>query len=210
MSSPSEEQIAAWKREYKNIYSIPFRGVDYIFREISFREYDDAINHERANDSASAEEFLVDIALLSPVGQAYDDTPAGVITSLAEEILEYSGFGAPRHAKEVLDRHRDEVNNVHGLMKAFVLASMPSYKEEELDELTFNQLAAKVALSEKVMEVNQASVGIEGISVKLDLIDPEEEAVREETQREKHTAQKKPGQAGYDDPIAAKLQNALG
>ena len=40
-------------------------------------------------------------------------------------------------------------------MKAFVLATITSYSVDELDEMTFSQLAEKVALSEKIIEIKQ-------------------------------------------------------
>lgn len=204
----NQEQINLWKREYGRIFSISVRGVDYVFRAITFAEYDEAAAVE---DTVDAEDFLVSIALLSPPADSveFNRIPAGVITTIAEEVLEVSGFGAPRIAVDILEQHREQVLEVRGLMKAFIIAMMPAYRDDELDNFTFDQLAAKVALAEQIMKVHQASVGVDH-EVKLDLIDPEEEAARQAAEVAKHNAKKPPGQAGLDDPIARKLQEALG
>lgn len=206
---PTPLEIRRWKQQYGKIFSVSIAGVDYIFRELTFAEYDEVVALELDEDSAEAEDHLISLVLLHPSIEQFDQMPAGVITSLAEEVLELSGFGSPRYAKQLLEVCREEVSEVRGLMKAFVLATMPAYKEEELDQLTFAELAMKVALSEQIIKINQTAFGIE-IDIKLDLIDPEEEAQKQEEELRKHAAQKKPGQAGYNDPIAQKLAQALG
>jgi len=209
MSAPTQSQVDAWKEEYERVYSLSDRGVDYVFRELTCQEYDRIIAYQDANDSASTEEFIVDTGLLWPLGIDVDSIPAGIISGLAEEIFECSGFSSPKRVIEMLNKHRERVAEARGLMKAFILSSMPAYKEEELDALTYDALAAKVALAEKIIEVNQTSVGIEN-KLTLDLIDPDEEEQRQKNEAVKHAAQKKPGQAGYNDPVAQKLQQALG
>jgi len=207
--SPESSQIQEWKREFGRIFSVPVRGTDYVFREIKLTEYDMVQSYRKTEGSALAEELLVEVALLFPTEVQWDSVPAGVVTGLAEEILEYSGFASPNAVRGMLEEHRERMGTARALMKSFVLAAMPAYKEEELDGLTFNQLCAKVALAEQIIEVNQAAFGVEN-KLTLDLIDPEEEALREQQEIHKHAASKKPGQAGAVDPIAHKLHQALG
>lgn len=206
MAAP--EQVEAWKKEYGQIYSASTKKAEYIFREISFAEYDKALEGE-GEGSAEKEDELVRTALLYPVDPDFDRIPAGFISSLAEEILAVSGFTDLHVARKILDEARVKTQEVRGMMKSFVIAAMPAYKEEELDQMTFRQLAAKVALAESVIKVNQTAFGIEA-AFKLDLIDPEEEAARHAQEVKKHNAQRKPGTAALDDPIAHKLASALG
>jgi len=212
VDGPTPEQIAAWKKEYTNIYSVSFKDKDYVFREITFAEFDDITLVQDAEGSAEAEEHLVTLALLHPAEGSvqFDRMSAGIVSSLASEILEYSGFGSVAFPRKKLNEFRQGTNELRVLMKAFVLATMPSYKEEELDQLTFTNLAKKVVLSEEIIRVNQAAFGMEPNEITLDLIDPEEEAEKEREAAMKHAAQKKPGQAGYHDPIADQLHQALG
>lgn len=206
MSLPPQEIIDEWKREFGKVFSASIFGVDYVFRAVTFLEYDTA---ERMESSADAEDYLLDCGLLHPRDMDLDRIPAGAVTALIEEVLEVSGFGDPKRAKAILEEERQRVSEVWGLMKSFVIAAMPAYKEEDLNSLSFDQMAHKVALAEQIIQVNQAAFGIDN-ELKLDLIDPEEEAMRAEEEARKHAAQKKPGQAGYNDPIAQKLQEALG
>lgn len=211
MASP--EQISAWKRQFDGVYSVSMRGVDYIFRALTFDEYDSIMGADES--SAEAEELIVHTTLLEPIidwsSSDVDNLPAGVITSIADEVLNISGYGDPKHAKAVLDKKRAETGDVRSLMKAFVVAVL-GYKDTELHQLNYSQLAGKVAFAEQVIEVLQAMYPLAAgqSQLRLDLIDPEEEQEKAQQEAHKHTAQKKTGQAGFNDPIAQKLHRALG
>jgi hypothetical protein len=90
-------------------------------------------------------------------------------------------------------------------MKAFVLATIHTDSPEFLDNLSYSQLAERVALAEKIIEIKQAINGIESTNVTLALIDPEEEAQKATAEAARHEAKRKEGEAKYNDPIAKKL-----
>lgn len=135
----------------------------------------------------------------------FNKFPPGAISSLAEQIINFSGFSSARIAKKVLDEKRQIANQVRGLMKAFVLATIHTDSPEFLDNLTYSQLAERVALSERIIEVKQAIAGIQSTDVSLTLIDPEEEKQKEAQTAARHDASKLEGAAKYNDPIAQKL-----
>lgn len=131
--------------------------------------------------------------------------PPGAINSLAEQIIEFSGFASAKTAKRILEEKRTIANHVRGLMKAFVLATIHTDTPEFLDSLTYSKLAERVALAEKIIEVQQAIAGIESTNVTLALIDPEEEKQKEAQSAARHDSSKLDGAATYNDPIAQKL-----
>lgn len=90
-------------------------------------------------------------------------------------------------------------------MKAFVLATISIYSPEDLENMTFSELAEKVALSEKIIEIKQNANGMESTDLKIQLIDPEEEEVKKQVSAARHNLSKKDGEAAYEDPIAQKL-----
>lgn len=201
-----EQVLRGWKQQYGQIYSVDVRGEEYVFRPLTFREFDHV--RDDMDSSADAEEQIVAAALLQP--EALDDrVPAGVVTAIAMQVMEISGFGNPKRMKAVLEDKRQRADgDVRTLMKAFVVATMPAYTDDELDDLTFDELATKVAFAEQVLKVHQESVGVEA-DLKVHIIDPEEEAEEVAREAQKHVAQKKPGTAGWNDPIAMKLFDAL-
>jgi len=202
------DQIRAWKRTYENIYSLHVRGIDYVFRALTFTEFDGL--RASGSDAVDLEDEVVAIAILDPPEGPPSNAVAGVVTVLAKEILETSGFGSIARRKELLETHRAAAEtDLRTMMKAFVLSTMPVYREEELDAMTFESLARKVVLAEHVLKVQQASVGIDN-ALRVEIVDPEDEEEAMEEAKRKHAASKPPGTASFDDPIAARLHSALG
>lgn len=225
----SVSQIADWKAEYGEVYSANMRGVEYIFRGLTLEEHHHITSDQSVN-STDIEDFVVMTCLLSPAINSLDDIPFGAISALFEEILNVSGFGDPKFAKRVLDTKRQEATQVLGLMKAFILSSIPVYTEEDLNLMTFTQLAWKVALAEQIIQIKRAmvpAVAGEG-EVTLHIVDPEEEAAalaaHEKAEREKWeklaargkvptSDEKGPSlkpKIKANDPIADKLRKAMG
>jgi hypothetical protein len=201
-----EEVIRGWKREYGKVFSVEARGIEYVFRPLTFREFDDV--RLDPESSADAEENIVAHALLHPE-KLDDQVPAGVVTAIAMQVVEISGFGNPKMMNAILEEKRGNAGgDVRTMMKAFVIATMPSYTDEQLDDMTFEALAKKVALAELVMKVQQGAVGVEH-ELKVHILDPEEEALKAQEEQQKHAVSKKPGTAGFNDPIAQKLYEAL-
>lgn len=173
---------------------------------MTFAEFDRISEHQNAGESnEDIEELIIKSAVIYPDDLNLDKYPAGMISALAEEILSESGFADPSKAKSVLDQKRADAAQVRSLMKAFVLATITSYTPEDLDNLTYPKLAEKVALSEKIIEIQQAILAIEPTNVSLKLIDPQEETEKVKQKVENYNKSRKDGEAKYEDPIAQKL-----
>ncbi len=155
--------------------------------------------------SADAEDEIIKASIVYPEDFDLNKYPPGAISSLAEQIIEFSGFASAKTAKRILEEKRVIASHVRGLMKAFVLATIHTDTPEYLDSLTYSQLAERVALAEKIIEVQQAISAIESTNVTLSLIDPEEEKQKQSQSAARHNASKLDGAATYNDPIAQKL-----
>lgn len=206
MTAPSSESVEAWKRAYGAVYELGMRGKSYVIRPLTVGEYQTVQNAQLS--SAELEEFVVGVALLHPEDFDVNKEYAGVVTALAEEVLHVSGFTDPRRAKEILDEKRLHIRDIYNLMIALVVAAMPSYREADLYQLTFAGLAEKVALAEKILEI-QLNIST-GSAVTIELVDPEEEAQKQAAAKRKFDKKKKVGEADYDDPIASRLRAAMG
>lgn len=208
--SPTPIEIEQWKDAYGSIFSVGVGHEDYIFRSLTIREHD-RITKVAEKSMSTAEELVISSALLYPRldEDSIGNLPAGTVSALAEEILDYSGWTNPKYARGILEQERSKMDELQFLVKAFIMSAMPAYKEEDIDDLTFHQVFHKVALAEKTISIQQESMGIEN-SMKIDLIDPEEELQKQEQEKRKAAATKKPGQAGPGDQIAQKLHQALG
>lgn len=149
--------------------------------------------------------MVISFSVIYPEDYNTDKLPAGIVSTLSEEILDFSGFKSARIAKETLDKKREQATSVRSLMKAFVLATITSYTPEFLDSLTYSQLAEKVALAEQIINVKQAINGMESTNVSLALVDPQEEEQKAKEYAERYNKSRKDGEARIDDPIAQKL-----
>ena len=188
----TEAQLADWRTKFGPLYSAEARGQTYIFRALTYLEYRDIVH--RDIDTVTIEDEVVEAALLFPEVEL-DRIPAGIISSIARKIIDVSAFGNLDHALEFLNQARSHSNEVHSLMKAFIIAAIPAIKDDELDDMIFPELAKKVALAEQIIAVNQAAMGLQMEQpTQLELIDPQEQQQEEQ----------------YQDPIAQRLQQNLG
>lgn len=201
------EKYSAIVSKYGPIFSAQIRGSEVYFRELTFSEFDSIINIQNmeGNSAVDSEDLIIKTAVVYPEDLNVDKLPAGIVTSLCQQILDISGFNSPKTAKQILDQKREDAAQVRSLMKAFVLTTIKGYTPEDLDDMTYSQLAEKVALSEKIIEITQALHSIEPNNLKLQLIDPEEEEEKAKQKAAKHNMAKAQGAAGYEDPIAQKL-----
>lgn len=201
------EFLYSIKKKYGSVFSVNIKGQEIVFRELTFNEYDKVVEYKNSENSSStdAEDLIISSAVVYPENFNFQKLPPGTISSLAQEIIDFSGFYSPSLAKQILLSKRESANEVRSLMKAFVLATITSYKPEDLDDMTFSQLAERVALSEKILEINQNSYGVPPTNISLELIDPEEEKQKEKVSAARHNLSKKVGEAPYEDPIAQKL-----
>lgn len=195
------------KYKYGNLYSVTVKNIDLYFRELTFKEYEKILYLQESNEHSYAdiEDIVLQQAIVYPLDFDLNKVPPGIVSSLAEEVIDISGFSSAKTARRVLLAKREQANEVKNLMKAFVLATISSYSPDDLEDMTFSQLAEKVALSEKIIEIKQNINGIESTNITLELIDPEEEIKRYQEMAEKHDKAKPAGAAGLDDPIANKL-----
>lgn len=201
------ELIFSLKNKYGNIYSVEIKNATLVFRELTFVEYDQILHYQELEDSSSAdiEDLILKFSIVYPENFDIYKIPPGNVSRLAQTVLDISGITSAKVAKDILEEKRYQANEVKNLMKAFVLATIHSYSPDQLDEMTFSELAEKVALAEKIIEIRQGMNGVEPNNLTLQLIDPEEEAEREKTRAARHNLSKKDGEAAYEDPIAQKL-----
>jgi hypothetical protein len=195
------------KNQYGSVFQTSLKKQEILFRELTFAEFDQIAQHQTAGDysSADVEELIIKYAVVYPDNLDVNKYPPGMVSALAEEILEESGFSSAKRAKSILNAKRERASEVRSLMKAFVLATINAYSPEDLDNMTFSKLAENVALAEKIIEIKQNINGMEPNNVTLQLIDPEEEEEQEKDFAQRFNKSRKDGEAVYEDPIAKKL-----
>ena len=194
------DKIAAWKIQYDQVFSVQADGTQFVFRAITPEEWEPVTKHKEWS-SADAEDYVIGLALLWPEDFDLDSVRPGVITTVAEEITEVSGFNSVHAIIHALNQARQ---NIDYLVKAraCIIAAMPSYTRDELKKKTIHQLMELVAESEEILALKAMAMGAEVREpVRLVIKSPEEiEAEMSERLDE--------GIATKADPIAEKLRRA--
>ena len=116
------EVLIELKQKYGPLFAISIKGIDLLFRELTFKEFDDIIKIQDGGyfSSADSEDKILEATLVYPDLKALDRIPAGAVSSLSQEILDASGFASAKTAKRILDEKRSNASEVRTLMKAFV------------------------------------------------------------------------------------------
>ena len=81
------------KSKYGSIFETYLKKDIVIFRELTFAEFDKIAEYETAGESAAEiEDLIIKCAVVYPENMVLDNYPAGMISALAEEILQESRF----------------------------------------------------------------------------------------------------------------------
>lgn len=149
-----------------------FDGVDYTYRALTIEEIQ--FSHQ-IQDETELEDHFVNLATLEPEIN-WDKIKAGIVTQLAELIMSVSGILDLESITGYLGQTRDRIStDVISIMKAYILAAMPAYTLEELDSLTIRQMIDRVVLSEQILTLQQAIMGIESDGVKIHIVPVDQE-----------------------------------
>ena len=195
---PTTEQIAAWKTEHNEVFSAHLGGKDYIFRAVTFAEYESTLDGPDWS-SADAEDELVRIAVLWPQDVDPAKMSAGAVSSLASSISAESGFNNAYRTIALLEEWRTKYSGLRGQMDAVIMTGLPNLDPKSLRHMTMYEKAEMCVLAENVINMRLQANGVPDADFKLEVYTPEEIAAM--------NAQKisDDGNATVSDPIAQKL-----
>lgn len=178
MASP--ERLVELKAIHSKIFTVTIDGIDITFRPLTFNEYNHISNSLTYGISvADVEDYIVQTAVVDPIDFDVDDILSGSVTSLSEHILDISGFNNIDVVVNALDEARSLVReSIEHVFKAFIFAATPknTISDEFLGNLTIYEMLYEVALAEQIIEVQQKSVGVDGISIRMGIASPSNNA----------------------------------
>jgi len=151
MKELTPELIIELKKEHGEIFQIDFKDQPIIFRALTFKEFEDLAIEEGYTNSTESEDSIVRTALLYPSLDDLDKLGAGLISVLAEEVLDESAFLDTEKARSLLQGHREMMTEAKALAAIFIISAMPAYKIEDLDNKTFSELLYMVAVAEEIL-----------------------------------------------------------
>lgn len=190
--TPPKEVVDELKAKHGRVWSVWLRDFgDVVFRRLSLDEFGIIFNSHLHTDEK--EEKIVQSVVVWPDRFNVEDLPPAAVSMLQQKIFKVSNFASVEEANEILQEIKEEESrNIVSLVKAFIIAAIPTYKPEELGTKTFEEICRLIGLSENVFGI-QARVMMEG-GASLSLVS----GVSEE---------EPPQSSG--DPIADKLNAAM-
>ena len=87
-----EEQIKAWKEQYKFIYKIRLGEKDYYFRPLSRKDYLEILSTQSNDPEFDNDLEVAKRCTLTPFEEGELENKAGLATVLSEKIMTSSGF----------------------------------------------------------------------------------------------------------------------
>lgn len=140
-----------------DVYQYDIDDYSFLFRPLKIGELE--LANKGSYKFFELEDLFVKAVTLYPEDFDIDDVPAGYITQYCQEILDVSGFDNVDVIVEMLERHRSLAeNNFIFMMKSHIITAMPTYKEEDFDDLTMDQMIAKLVLAETILSI-QTTMG---------------------------------------------------
>lgn len=93
----TQKEIADWKKEFGHVYRTRIGGIDVFWHKLRRKEYVDIMTADYEEDGQARifarQDRIVKSATLYPENvQEYIDGLAGFSTSIADEIMDRSGF----------------------------------------------------------------------------------------------------------------------
>jgi hypothetical protein len=224
---PPKVVIDELKSKYSKIYVAYLDSREVVFRPLTLKEISDFADHVEWS-SAEAEEVIVRAAVVWPINfDVVEGARPGHITALAENILEKSHFLNPVSAQRIYDEEKEKALRAQEVMKCVILVAKPElgYEVEELDNMTYQEIAKISAMAEQILMIRKA-IHDPNMSINIAMLDEETVQMAEERSslpydddldawndpevrkvRERGT---KSGTARVDDPVAQKLKRAMG
>lgn len=150
-SIESLNEDIALVEKYKDIYGALYLtevcGHSFVWREVTRKEV------RKLNfyfpDHMEREEQLCRLCVLDPVGFDFESCEAGVVTTLANQILYESGY-YPDGDKvpKLLQKYRAKANTYEGYVDAVITEAFPNITLEEIDTWTTEKIIKYLAMAE--------------------------------------------------------------
>lgn len=98
---PTKEKVDAWKAQHKRIYATALGGFYFVFRGITYQEYQAVLMKVAQDQTFNGEAAIVDLCILWPEDAPDLTGKEGVIPSLAGAIVLASGFDSSPEIVEI-------------------------------------------------------------------------------------------------------------
>lgn len=131
-----ELDLEQLKDKYWNIYRTTIEdGKVFIWRELSRGEWNRAVS--RFPDDLEREDYILKVCMLSPDPSSFDyeNSKAGIITTIVQQILDESGFGlaSTNKIEYLTEKFDEEMNTFQHQVSCIITEAFPNLDLEEVE-----------------------------------------------------------------------------
>lgn len=150
-----EFDVAKAVEEYGPVFSTitPESNVEVYFRLITKKEYD-TFNALASNKGVTedAEDYLYKTAIIyPPIDKLDEDIFAGEASLIVGEIIKKSGFFDLAAFVDAVNYSRAECQKLSEQIIIFIAKAMPGYKITDIEQLSYQDIARLLAMSEVIL-----------------------------------------------------------
>jgi hypothetical protein len=156
MKQVTSEKFSALRQEgHEELYVYEIRGLDFIFRPLTYSEFTIGNELEKHVATDVVNEIIDEMAVLyseMPIREWLDsdNTRPTDPDKLAQVILDASGFNDAEVFLEKLDKARDSANEVNSLVTICICKAFPSISPQSIAKMTLEEQLRYFALSEEL------------------------------------------------------------
>ena len=148
MTTFSKDEITKLKEVFGPLHKIEIEGTSYILRTLNRKEI--ASLDIFSEIDTDKEESIVRLAIIDPIDMDYDNVSAGVISTLAEVVLDKSGLLGIESLQNALEKARNK-RTIFTDIYEIICAGFPALLPGDLDNITLDKLMDLFVIAEGIL-----------------------------------------------------------
>lgn len=158
MDSRTIEALIELKTEgHRSIYFLEVKGLEILFRPLTFSEYDTVIDIETYLDAVSVNDAILRMAVL------YSNAPKGIadwvknckrafyVDHIAQKILDVSGYQNKDRFVELLAEKRKKAQEVQSLIEIYICTAFKTISSKDISNMTLEEQLEYFAKAEEAL-----------------------------------------------------------
>lgn len=138
-----KEFIALKSQGHKIVYFLQFRGLEIIFRPLSFAEYNLIGELEKHLNGALINDILIRLTVLyienNTIEKWIDETYAGNPDYLAQKILDVSGFQSKKQFIKVFAEKRANAKQLQSLIQIYICTAFHALTPNDVNDMSLEE-----------------------------------------------------------------------
>lgn len=145
-------KVVGYRKRYGDNWLTTFDNLEIPWRQLTLQEfldYDDLFRSGRYTPIEVEDEIFCAAVLESIYIENIDILPAGIVSTVATQIMQISGAQSPEQIAEDLNIARSQVQDFISSAVTMICSVFPAYTPETVYELKYDMFMRRLAMAEK-------------------------------------------------------------